>query len=66
METRCEACFRPAEYKHLIEISSPKTSIEIRLCKRHFKMVVSGAVSDGELIYIHNCYVAGQRKEFLK
>jgi len=62
----CEACGAEGGYKYHISITSPKTEIIINLCKRHYKFAVEGIVSAGDLIYIHNNWVIGNHKQFLK
>jgi len=62
----CEACGAEGGYKYHISITSPKTEIIINLCKRHYKFAVEGIVSASELIYIHNSFLAGNKKIYLK
>lgn len=62
----CEACGAEGGYKYHISITSPKTEIIINLCKRHYKFAIDGIVSASELIYVHNNYVIGNHKQFLK
>jgi len=62
----CEACGAEGGYKYHIPVTSPKTEIIINLCKRHYKFAVEGIVSAGDLIYIHNNWVIGNHKQFLK
>lgn len=59
----CEACGQPAGYK--FSIVTPEKRIDIDLCKKHIKTVASGYVSESEMLYIHNCFLSGQRKSFL-
>lgn len=62
----CEACLRYGDFKHHVTITSPKMTIEITLCKKHFKMALNGELTASELIYIHNCRVAGINKPLMK
>ena len=61
----CEACGAEGGYKYHISITSPKTEIIINLCKRHYKFAVEDYISR-DLIYIHNNWVIGNHKQFLK
>jgi hypothetical protein len=59
----CEACGQPAGYK--FSIVTPEKRIDIDLCKKHMAKGGLGIVTESELLYIHNCFLSGQRKPFL-
>jgi hypothetical protein len=59
---QCEACLREGDFKHPVTITSPRMTIDIK----HFKMALNGQITASELIYIHNCRVAGINKPLMK
>lgn len=59
----CEACGQPAGYK--FSIVTPEKRIDMDLCKKHIQVIASGKMSESTLLYIHNCFLSGQRKPFL-
>ena len=59
---KCEACDRDAEGK--ITIVSKDGDFRMSLCKKHWKRIPELTVS--ELRYIHNNYLQGNKKIFLK
>lgn len=70
-EIMCEACGAPAnDIHHIHGRGKDKDVIEnlIALCRKHHEMAHASKnyVSPTEFEYIHNCFLAGQRKQFLK
>ena len=62
----CEACGAEGGYIYHIAVTSPKTEIDINFCKRHYKLVTTGYTTTEDLIYIHNNFLKGNRKQFLE
>ena len=70
-EIMCEACGSPAnDIHHIHGRGKDKDVIEnlIALCRKHHDMAHSSKnhVTPDEFQYIHNCFLNGQRKSFLK
>ena len=65
----CEACGRPAVDTHHIDgRGEGKDIIEnlMALCRRCHMMAHESKISKSELQYIHNNFIAGNRKQFIK
>jgi len=62
----CEACGAKGGYIYYVSVTSPKMEVDINLCKRHYKFAITGYVTAGDLIYIHNNFLKGNHKQFLK
>lgn len=70
-EIMCEACGSPANDIHHIHGRGKDKDVIgnlIALCRKHHEMAhaSNNYVSPTEFEYIHNCFLAGQRKQFLK
>jgi predicted restriction endonuclease len=70
-EIMCEACGAPAnDIHHIHGRGKDKDVIEnlIALCRKHHEMAHASKnyVSPTEFQYIHNYFLTGQRKQFLK
>jgi len=65
----CEACKRPAaDIHHVNGRGKGKDVIEnlMALCRKCHTKAHEGKLTKGELKLIHNCFLAGQRKIFIK
>jgi len=65
----CEACGRPAvDIHHINGRGKGKDVIEnlMALCRRCHNLAHENKISEGELQLIHNYFLAGQRKPFMK
>jgi predicted restriction endonuclease len=70
-EIMCEACGAPANDIHHIHGRGKDKDVIgnlIALCRKHHEMAHASKnyVSPDEFQYIHNCFLTGQRKTFLK
>jgi 5-methylcytosine-specific restriction endonuclease McrA len=66
----CEACGRPAVDIHHINgrVGEDANKIEnlMALCRKCHTKAHEGKLSKGELQYIHNNFLLGNRKQFIK
>jgi predicted restriction endonuclease len=65
---RCEACeARAVDIHHINGRGEGKDVIQnlMALCRKHHEMAHNGKVNKGEMQYIHNYFMTGQRKTFL-
>lgn len=66
----CEGCLAPAHSVHHIKFRSQGGSDDIKnlmaLCKRHHDKAQNREYSEGEMQLIHNYFMQGQRKIFLR
>jgi len=65
----CEVCGRKAvDVHHVNGRGKDKDVINnlMALCRDCHTKAHEGKLSKGELQYIHNCFMAGQRKQFIK
>ena len=65
----CEACGRPAvDIHHINGRGEGKDVIEnlIALCRDCHNKAHKSKISKSELQYIHNCFLSGQREQFIK
>ena len=63
----CEACGRePASMYKIKEDEPDSVKNCMALCERCKKLVNSGELSKSEMQYIHNSFMLGNRKRFLK
>jgi len=64
----CEACHRPGHLHRIQEQEDGTDPIKnhMALCEKCEKMAVSGELTVGSLLYIHRCFLMGNRKRFVK
>lgn len=65
-EIYCEACHRDAEGFFCINKSGTTAKDFICLCRRCHTMAHNEEISKSELEYIHNNFLQGRRKRFMK
>lgn len=64
----CEACTNPAvDIHHIYGRGKDMDVIKnlAALCRKHHTMCHGGTISKSDMQYIHNCFLAGQRKVFI-
>ena len=60
---QCECCLSEDNVNKKFVKNS---TIEMDICTKCLMKIERYDIADSLLVYIHNCYIAGQRKPFIK
>ena len=63
----CECCTKDIGlFKKFQVLDNNGEFVEMLICMKCINKIATRGISNSELLYIHNCYLSGNRKQFIK